>query len=80
MRKLKEGYQEIKIKKIVIPDAFQKTFPRPEKFKGKYQYYCENKKFSERIILNKNKVLMDGYTTYLIAKMFDLDKILVKVK
>lgn len=80
MRKLKNGYQEIKIKKIVIPDAFSATLPRPDKFKEKYKYYRETGKFSERIILNQNKVLIDGYSTYLLVKMFGVEKIVVKVR
>lgn len=69
----------IKLSKIKIPKQMLKTPPHPYKIQQKYSYYRYTHKFVDEIILDKHYELLDGYTTYLLAKMFGYKKIKVKV-
>lgn len=53
--------------KIIIPDEFFKNQPSPEKLIRKTVDYCKTGKL-EKIYVDKDFVLVDGYCTYLIAK------------
>ncbi len=63
---LKETAVEIEVDKIKIPEHFSK--PNPKKMQQKYNYYRKNHKFESQIIIDPNYNLLDGYTSYLIAK------------
>lgn len=69
----------IKLSKIKISKQMLKTLPRPNKLKWKYAFYRDLHEFESEIILDKHYELLDGYTTYLLAKMFDYKKIKVKI-
>lgn len=69
----------IRLSKIKIKPEMSMTSPRPNKFKWKYSFYRDLHKFESEIILNKHYYLIDGYTTYLLAKMFDYKKIKVTI-
>lgn len=56
----------IPIECIKIKKYFKK--PRKTKIKEKEEYFNKHGYFRSTIILNKNNVLLDGYTTYLLAK------------
>ena len=56
----------IPIECIKIKKYFKK--PRKTKIKEKEEYFNKHGYFRSTIILNKNNVLIDGYTTYLLAK------------
>lgn len=58
----------IRLSKIKISDGFKAHKPSKEKMFEKIEYFMLNGKFKEKIILDKNNVLVDGYTTYLLAK------------
>lgn len=58
----------IRLSKIKISDGFRNHKPSNEKMNEKIEYFMLNGKFKEKIILDKNNVLVDGYTTYLLAK------------
>lgn len=66
----------IPIKDIVITYDFQLTSPNPSKFWSKVHYF-EKAGFLGKIKLNKNFELVDGYCSYLICKMYGIDKVAV---
>lgn len=63
------------LKDIEITSQFQETQPRFVKMAQKYDWYCKHGEFQSPIRLTKNFVLVDGYTSYLLAKKFNLDKV-----
>lgn len=65
----------VKIENIKIPKKFQK--PRQEKLDKRYEYYKRHKYFRSTIILNNKNYLLDGYTTYLLAKEMKFDYITI---
>lgn len=76
----------IKLSKIKISQDMELYMPRPEKIASKYEYYrnkirvnrkynTNNNPFQSQIIVNSHNVLLDGYTSYLIAKMFGIKKV-----
>ena len=54
----------IRLSKIKITKEFKKHKPKKQKMAEKDSYFILN------IILDKNNVLLDGYTTYLLAKEY----------
>lgn len=56
----------IPIECIKIKKYFNK--PKVSKMKEKEEYFNKHGYFRSTIILDKNNVLLDGYTTYLLAK------------
>ena len=69
----------------------QSTLPRAEKLSQKYEYFKNktrvNKKYGTKynplqspIILDEHNVLVDGYTSFLLAKMFGMKKVDVIIK
>lgn len=58
----------LKIKDIKIQDRYKESPPRRGKMESKWKHYKQYRKFEEEIIVNKHNVLIDGYTSYLIAK------------
>ena len=80
----------IKLSRIKISQEMKATMPRAGKVSQKYEYYKNkirvNKKYGTNynplqspIILDKHNVLVDGYTSYLIAKMFGIQKVDVTI-
>lgn len=63
----------VKIDNIKILKVF-KT-PKQEKINSRRKYYKKYKYFRSMIVLNKNNYLLDGYTTYLLAKEMKFDYI-----
>ena len=75
---LNETAIEIDIKKIKILKHFTK--PNSEKLKERFDYYKQNKKFKAPIIIDSNYNLIDGYTSYLIAKNYNKTSVIVHMK
>lgn len=67
------------VKDIVISEDFKHTDPAAWKIKRKVDYYEQYGELPEDIIINSENVLIDGYTTYLTARMYDLEYVPVKV-
>lgn len=65
----------ININKITIPEDFELHRPKKNKMFQKRRYFHKYGEFESRIILNQNYRLVDGYTSLLIAKEFDLGKV-----
>lgn len=62
------GYENIE--NIHIREEFKKHPPRAEKMLERRRYYISNKEFYVPIVVTRIGawILMDGYTSYLIAK------------
>lgn len=68
----------VDIKEIKIPKKFSK--PKSAKMKNRIEYYNTYKRFEVPIIIDEDNNLIDGYTTYLIAKKYNFNNIQVQVK
>ena len=55
------------LKEIVISDDFKKTQPAAAKLGRVRQYVADFGKLPEKIVINENNVLIDGYCAYLVA-------------
>lgn len=60
----------IDIEKIIIKNDFKKHKPKREKMIIRKMYFMKHDEFYSPIVLDENNVLVDGYTSYLIAKEF----------
>lgn len=69
----------IKLDNITITDEFKNTPPSIEKIISKLNYYKENNKFDKEIYINSDNELVDGYITYLICKMLNIEEIIVRI-
>lgn len=83
--------KSIRLSRIKISQEFILTMPRSDKLAAKYDYtknqirinrkYGRNRNiFKSSIILDKRNILVDGYTSYLIAKMFGIKKVEVIIR
>ena len=61
----------MRINDIRIPKEFQK--PRTEKMNERIEYFKKNQNFETQIVVDKDNNLIDGYTTYLIAKKYGIN-------
>lgn len=59
---------KVKVSDIIIPEEFKATKPRFKKMIQKREFYRNNDRFESKIVLNKDFLLIDGYTSYIIAK------------
>ena len=66
--KKSEGNQEMKVDDIKIYPCFAAHEPKPEKMQQKERYFEETGALQSQIILDGRGNLIDGYTSYLIAK------------
>ena len=66
---------KIKLNEIKIKDDFLNSKPKKEKLKKHLQHYIKNDDFMKPILLDKDNILLDGYITYLIAKIFNYEEI-----
>lgn len=65
----KEGKEyKVPLSRIKIQPAFEKTPIGREKWLRKMNYYRRNKRFESQVVLDRNFVLLDGYSTYCVAK------------
>lgn len=68
----------IDLKNIKIPKKFTK--PKKEKLDHRFKYYEINKCFEVPIVIDKDNMLVDGYTSYLIAKKYNMKLVQARVK
>ena len=64
----KGGKQEMKVDDIKIYPCFAAHEPKPEKMQKKEQYFEETGALQSQIILDSRGNLIDGYTSYLLAR------------
>ena len=70
------GYEYwVYLKDIKIKPDFENTPPKYNKMAQKWSYYRNTGEFESPIILNRDFVLTDGYTSYIFAKKSEMDKV-----
>ena len=69
------GYENIN--KIWIQPRYK--IPKNKKFKCKMKFHDITGEFQDKIVINKSKILLDGYITYRICKYTKKKKRYVKV-
>lgn len=69
---------KVSLDKINIQPAFKKTPIGREKWLRKLEYYKRHKKFESQIILDENFVLLDGYSSYCVARRMSVPYVWVK--
>ena len=72
--------KEVQLEDIIISEGFKTSNPSSEKIKKKLDLYNQNGEFDKCVVIDKNNVLVDGYITYLIAKMFDIKTLKCKIR
>lgn len=75
---LKIFNKKMKLSKIKISKEFKNHPPRWTKMLDKQVFYIEHGRFEQPIILDENNYLVDGYTTYLLAKQLRKRRMPVK--
>ena len=65
----------VDLKDIDIPINFLRYHPRQEKMEQKWAYYRQTGEFESPILLNRDFELVDGYTSYIIAKTENTHKV-----
>lgn len=65
----------VKLDDIQIIPQFKESYPRFEKMVAKWNYYRKTGNFESPIRLMRNFTLIDGYTSFIIAKKQGLDKV-----
>ena len=68
----------IKISDIKIPRKFKA--PNKDKLKRRYTYFDTNQNFEVPIVVDNQNNLIDGYTSYLIAKHYNFSYVEVEEK
>lgn len=58
------GYENIN--KIKVPEEYR--IPRTDKMRCKANFYNVTGKFQDKIIINQERILLDGYITLLLCK------------
>lgn len=72
--------KNMRLSRIKITKEMADCLPRADKLKWKYLYYKKKHAFESTIILDKHYMLIDGYTTYLLARMLGMKKIEVYIR
>ncbi|MEF9983721.1 MAG: hypothetical protein RR710_04180 [Oscillospiraceae bacterium] len=71
--------QKIDISQIIIPDNFKNNLPSTSKLASKYGLYKMTHELRDSIIIDENGILINGYITYLLAKMLDINILSVEI-
>ena len=72
---IKSRASYIDIGRIKIRDCIKKSLPKPDKIEQRYRFYKQTGEFDREIIIDEEYNLVDGYSTYLICKMLDIQKV-----
>ena len=67
----------VDIDRINIPYCVKKTLPKSDKIEKRYRCYKQIGDFDREIIVDEDYNLVDGYSTYLVYKMLDIQKVRV---
>lgn len=65
----------VRLDQIIIQEKFKMHPPKFMKMCKKWEWYREKGELQSPIILNNDFILVDGYTSYLIAKKAELGKV-----
>lgn len=66
---------KIDLERIHIPWELEGEFPHKDEINLRISEFCETGRFSEPVVLTHDFNLRDGYAAYLVARMFDHEKI-----
>ena len=66
------------LKEIKIYPCFAENPPKPQKMKRKVQYFEETGALQSQIILDSQGYLIDGYTSYLLARAHGIQRVSVR--
>lgn len=64
---------KIKLKDIKVPHYFKEVSQK--KLNERIQYFEKYGEFKTPLVVNQENVIIDGYTTYLVAQIYGLNKI-----
>ncbi|MGN0263925.1 MAG: DUF5839 family protein [Oliverpabstia sp.] len=73
-----EQIRNFPLKDIIISEDFKNTAPAEWKLQRKIEHYNETLELPEDIVINDENVLIDGYTTYLVAVRYGITHVPVK--
>lgn len=80
-KKYESGYEYwIKLDEIKLPKYMRGSRIGKEKYKRKWKYFRETGELESKIILDKNFYLLDGYSSWKIAKRAGIDIVPVYFK
>lgn len=68
----------MRIDEIKIFSCFKARPPLAEKMEHKERYYLEHGEFESEVVLDKAGNLIDGYTTYLLARKYSVEHVSVR--
>ena len=74
---------QVKTDDLIIPRKFSAKIPKTAKMAEKYEYYRRYRRFQSPIVANVVRgrlELCDGYTSYLLAKAFNIKKVGVRIR
>lgn len=71
------GVDYMKLKDIKIPNSFSSHMPSLSKMIEKEEYFKKYGMLKESIIVDQTNYLIDGYTSYLIAKKAGVEALFV---
>ena len=77
-KELEKKTKIIDIENINVPENFKK--PNKKKMEEREKYFRQNSKFEAPIIIDQYNNLIDGYTSYLIAKKYEFSTVEVQQK
>lgn len=69
----------MKLKDIIISDAYASTIPREKKIAECRQNWINFRKQDRYIVVNHNNILVDGYIQYLVLKEFGIEDAEVQI-
>lgn len=76
MGKYETGYEYwIRLDDIIVPTRYKRSKIGKEKWIHKLDYWRKTGKFESPIILNKDFVLVDGFSSVKIAYLNDVNKV-----
>lgn len=67
----------MRVADIKIFPSFLERGPAPEKLKRKEEYYLRTGRFESEVVLDAAGNLIDGYTTYLLARRYGVEHVTV---
>lgn len=68
------------VNQIQLPEHLRRSVPAVEKLQRRMFEYARDGYFHTNVEVDSNGVLLDGYTAYLVCKMWDVENIQVNVR
>ena len=65
----------VNLNDIIIPDCYKKSRIREEKWNHKMNYWLNTGDFESKILLHRNFLLYDGYSSVKIAYLKGIEKV-----